>query len=71
MNKIEQETPFPEETIKFRHHIEYKFFGSFNRPRRLLKGWHLFPFHSVYGSVQEKVSSLKKTKNFDHYMDYY
>ena len=21
---------------------------SFNRPPRLLKGWHLFPFHSVY-----------------------
>ena len=26
----------------------YTFFGPFNRPRRLLKGWHLFPFHSVY-----------------------
>ena len=46
--KTEQGTPFSEETIKFRPHILYTFFGPFNRPRRLLKGWHLFPFHSVY-----------------------
>ena len=47
MNKTEQETPFSEETIKFRPHIVYKFVGPFHRPRRLLKGWHLFPFHPV------------------------
>ena len=23
-------------------------FGPFNRPRRLLKGWYLFPLHSVF-----------------------
>ena len=38
VNKTEQETPFSEKTIKFRPHIVYKFFGPFNRPRRLLKG---------------------------------
>ena len=48
MNKTEQETPFPEEPIKFRPHIVYKLFGPFNRPRRLLKGWHLFLFNPVY-----------------------
>ena len=47
MNKTEQETSFSEKTIKFILYIVYKFFGPFNRPRRLLKGWHLFPFHSV------------------------
>ena len=46
MNKTEQETAFSEETIKFRPHTVYNFFGPLNRPRRLLKGWHLFPFHS-------------------------
>ena len=48
MDKTEQETHFSEETIKFRPHTAYKFFGPFNRPRRLLKGWHLFPFHPIY-----------------------
>ena len=47
MNKTEQETHFSEKTIKFRSHIIYKFFGPFNLPRRLLKGWHLLPFHPV------------------------
>ena len=47
MNKTEQETPSSEETIKFRPRIGYTFFGPFNRPGRLLKGWNLFPFHSV------------------------
>ena len=28
-------------------HIAYTFFDPFNRPRRLLKGWLLFPFHYV------------------------
>ena len=27
------------------------FFGPFNRSRRLLKGWHLFPFHPVAGPL--------------------
>ena len=49
MNRTEQETPFSEKTIKFAPHVVYKFFVPFNRPRRLLKGWHLFPFHPVYG----------------------
>ena len=35
-------------TIKFRPHAIYNFFGPFNCPRRLFKGWHLFPFHPVY-----------------------
>ena len=48
VNKTKQETPFSEQTIKFRPHIIYNFFGPFNRPRRLLKGWHLFPFHPVH-----------------------
>ena len=58
MNKTEQETPFSEETIKFRPHIVYKFFGPFNRPRRVFKGWHLFPFHPVciYTRKQIKIS---------------
>ena len=47
MNKADQETPFSEKTIKFRPHIVYKFFGPFNSPRRLLQGWHLFPFQPV------------------------
>ena len=58
MNKTEQETLFSEETIKFRPHIVYKFFGPFSRPRRLLKGWHLFPFHPVKSLV--KMSSFVK-----------
>ena len=48
MNKTEQETPFSEETNKFRPHIVYTFFGPFYRPRRLLKGWHLFPLHPIH-----------------------
>ena len=28
------------------------YIGPFNRPRRLLKGWHLFPFHSVCPSCE-------------------
>ena len=44
----EQETRFSEEIIKFRPHIVYTFFSPFIRPRRLLKGWHLFPFCPVY-----------------------
>ena len=49
MNKTEHETPFSENTIKFRPHIVYNYiFDLFNRPRRLLIGWHLFPFHPVY-----------------------
>ena len=51
MNKTEQETPFFEKSIKFRPHIVYIFFGPFNRPRRLLKRWHLFPFRPVYGII--------------------
>ena len=51
MNKTEQETPFSKKTIKFRPHIIYIYIyiyiGPFNRPGRLLKGWHLFPFHPV------------------------
>ena len=47
MNKTEQETPFSENVIKFRAHIVYTSFGPVNRPQRLLKGWHLFPFHPV------------------------
>ena len=53
MNKTEQETPFSGETIKFRPHIVYKFFGPFNRLRRLLKGCHLFSFHPVELFSQE------------------
>ena len=45
MNETEQETPFSEKTINFRPRIVYTFFDPFNCPRRLLKGWHLFPFH--------------------------
>ena len=26
----------------------YIYFGPFNRPRRMLKGWHLFLFYPVY-----------------------
>ena len=48
MNKAEQEIPFSEETIKFRPHFVHKFVCPFNRPRGLLKGWHLFPFNPVY-----------------------
>ena len=57
MNKTEQETRFLEKTIKFRPHIAYTFFDPVNRPRRLLKGWHLFPFHPVY-RVYQKVRSI-------------
>ena len=34
--------------------------GPFNRPRRLLKGWHWFPFHSVYFSPLNRLRWLLK-----------
>ena len=43
---------FSEKTIKFRLHNVYTFFGPFNHPRRLLRGWHLFPFHPVENLYQ-------------------
>ena len=52
MNKSAKETPFSEKTIKFRTHIVYTFFGTFNRPRRLSKGWYLFPIHFVYAGCE-------------------
>ena len=29
-----------------------KAIGPFNRPRRLLKGWNLFPLHPVYSEYE-------------------
>ena len=69
MNKTEQETPFSEENIKFSPHIVYTFFGPFNRRRRQLKGWHLYPLHAVECTVSSDtlflilVLSTLNTKN--------
>ena len=64
MDKSEQETPFSEKTIKFRPRIVciyiyiyiyiylFIYIGPLNRPQRLLKGWHLFPFHTVYSYAE-------------------
>ena len=59
MKKTGQETIFSEKTIKFRPHIVCMYiYIPFNLPRRLLKGWDLFPLHPVYFKTAEWVRLL-------------
>ena len=43
-------TLFWENYQVYTHIIYIYIYCRFNRPRRLLKGWHLFPFHSVHST---------------------
>ena len=51
MQEVERRKSTHPSFVDFGHHCSvdllYMFFGPFNRPRRLIKGWQLCPLHSV------------------------
>ena len=58
MNKTVQETPFfLRKLSSLDPHMIY--IGPYNRPRRLLKGWHLFLFHPVYIKIALVLNSVQ------------